>query len=71
MYVNFGFFGFFVFFFVSVFGVIGFCRIWFIILYGQPSKNLTISVDMLKLDKFIALVLVLALTFMAIFMFLF
>ena len=65
MYSNYSYFGFFIFFFINIFGVVGFCRIWFIILYGQPSKELNNSVDMLKLDKVIALFLVTSLTLIA------
>ena len=71
MYSNYSWLGFIIFFFITIFGVIGFCRIWFIILYGQPSHNFINSTDILKLDKFIALFLISSLTLLGLFMCLF
>jgi NADH-quinone oxidoreductase subunit M len=71
LYDNYSYLGIFIFFSVSIFGVLGFCRIWFTVLYGQPTKDLVTSVDMLKLDKLVALLLVVSLTLVANFLFLF
>ena len=58
LYENFNILGIFIFFFISFFGVIGFFRIWFIILYGQPTKQLKQTIDILKIDKIIAFFLI-------------
>jgi hypothetical protein len=52
--------GFFFFFFISFFGVLGFGRIWFTILYGTPVNFF--SRDFLRRDTVIACYLVLVLT---------
>jgi NADH-quinone oxidoreductase subunit M len=54
---NFGFFGFLVFFLISFFGTIGFCRVWFNLLYGQPSNNVLNSMSILKKDYYLGYVL--------------
>lgn len=71
MYVNYSLLGFIIFFFISIFGVLGFCRIWFIVLYGQPNNSFKNSTDILKLDKFIALILIVSLSLIALLVFLF
>ena len=68
--VNCGIIGFIIFFLVSLFGVLGFCRIWFSILYGQPSTLIEKSVDLLKKDLILGGMLVcllFILTFLIIF----
>lgn len=69
--INFGLLGFLFFFLTSVFGVLGFCRIWFIILYGQPSTTLVNQVDILRRDWIIGVCLVFILFCCSIFIFLF
>lgn len=58
LYENLGVLGIFFFFMITLAGVLGFCRIWFTVLYGQPSNNLTVSTDLLKIDKLIALYII-------------
>lgn len=70
-YENYSVFGVVLFIIIGVFGVLGFCRIWFIILYGQPSLNLFTSVDLLKSDKYIAIYIISLLFFLGFFIFLF
>lgn len=55
---NFFIWGFIVFLLISLYGVLGFCRIWLSILYGQPSSNLVNSGDILQKDLYIALYLI-------------
>ncbi len=55
--INFDIFGFVIFFCVNFFGVLGFCRIWFIVLYGYPSTTIK-SFTVLKKDLFIGVLLV-------------
>jgi NADH-quinone oxidoreductase subunit M len=71
LYVNWGLVGCILFAVVAVFGVLGFCRIWFSILYGQPSENLEQSGDMLKKDWVLGVFLISILFFVTQFMFLF
>ena len=59
--VNFNMIGFFVFVLITVYGVIGFSRIWLSILYGQPSIELTKSTDIIKVDLYVAYMLVIIL----------
>lgn len=63
---NFGLLGFFFFFFISFFGVLGFGRIWFTILYGAPSN--LFSRDFLRRDTVVACYLVLVLTLLNLFL---
>lgn len=56
---------------VTVVAVIGFARIWFTILYGQPNRYLISSVDILRIDKFIALFMLVILTLLTVVIFLF
>ena len=51
---NFFIWGFIIFFLVSMYGVLGFCRIWFMVLYGQPNPNIKNSGDILKKDLIVA-----------------
>lgn len=71
LYENFTILGLILFFFISFFGVIGFFRIWFIILYGQPTKNLNNLTDILKSDLIIAIFLVFLLYIISFLIFLF
>lgn len=59
---NFSIWGFVLFLLLSVFSVLGFCRIWFMVLYGQPSTQLVVPTDMLKKDIFLASFLISGLT---------
>lgn len=68
LYQNFNYFGIIIFFLISLFGVLGFCRIWFIILYGQPSNVIIKPVDLLKTDKIICLFIITLLTFISFFL---
>ena len=61
---NFGLFGFLIFFLISFFGTIGFCRIWFNILYGQPSNNVLNSITILKKDYYLGYLLLLMILFL-------
>ena len=56
--LNFSIWGFVVFFLVSMYGVLGFCRIWLSILYGQPAVELTESTDILHKDLVISYYLI-------------
>ena len=58
LFEHYGIIGFFIFFLLTYFAVLGFGRIWFIILYGQPSHNLRPGCDMLKTDKLVSLLLI-------------
>lgn len=71
LYTNWGLIGCVLFALVAIFGVLGFCRIWFSILYGQPSENLEQSGDMLKKDWVLGVFLVSILFVITQFMFLF
>ena len=64
---SFNIFGFFIFFIVSFFGVIGFCRIWLSVLYGQPSVAIQKGVDVLKKDLFVGYYFVASLMFLNLF----
>lgn len=64
-------FGVLIFFIFTVFAVLGFARIWLIILYGQPTKNLINYVDILKTDKLISLLIIFFLNSLVFFIFLF
>lgn len=55
---NFNLFGFIIFFIISFFGVIGFCRIWLCVLYGQPSLNVQRGVDTLRKDLYVGYYLI-------------
>lgn len=55
--INFDMFGFIIFFCVNFFGVLGFCRIWFIVLYGYPSTSIK-SFTILKKDFTVGVFLV-------------
>lgn len=68
---SYGIFGFFIFFVISFFGVIGFCRIWLSVLYGQPSVLVAKGVDVLKKDLYIGYYLIGLLGFLNIFILLF
>lgn len=68
---NFNFWGFILFLLVSVYGVLGFCRIWLSVLYGVPSKNLITSTDILYKDFIVAIYLLLLLTILSSLIFLF
>lgn len=68
LYEHWGIYGILIFFITTVFSVIGFARVWFTVLYGQPLHNSIIGTDMLKTDKFIALVLISFITFLSIFL---
>lgn len=48
-----GIYGFVIFFFINFFAVLGFCRIWFTVLYGQPSIALKKSNDVLRKDLYV------------------
>jgi NADH-quinone oxidoreductase subunit M len=56
---NYGVYGFCLFFFSFVFSVLGFSRIFCIILYGQPNRNYVKSVDFLKRDWVLGLFIIL------------
>lgn len=71
LWLSFGLLGVFFFFITSIFGVLGFCRIWFIVLYGQPSTALTQRVDVLRRDWIVGCTLVLILFLCNFFIFLF
>lgn len=71
LYINFGLLGIFLFAVTSVFGVLGFCRIWFMILYGQPTISLINQVDILRKDWIIGCSLVSILFGCSIFFYLF
>lgn len=62
---NYNFFGLFFFVIITVFSVLGFARIWFTVLYGQPSTNINVGVDMLKTDQIIALFIIFQLFFIS------
>lgn len=62
---NFFIWGFIVFVLVSVYGVLGFCRIWLSILYGQPTENLNNTGDILHKDLAIAIYLISLLAFLS------
>lgn len=67
--INFYFLGCIFFFLVSFFGIIGFARIWFSIIYGQPSiKN---SKIIFKKDIMVAIIFIFILTFLQLFIFMF
>lgn len=68
LYENWGVFGIVLFFIITLFSVIGFARVWFTVLYGQPLHNSIVSTDMLKTDKFIALFLISLLVFLSTFL---
>lgn len=71
LFEHFGYVGFFFFFLLTYFAVIGFARIWFIVLYGQPSKNLLSGVEMLKTDKLISLFIIILLNILMFVIFIF
>lgn len=48
--LNFHSFGFIIFAGAVLTGVLGFCRIWFLLLYGQPQSTVTVTPDILKTD---------------------
>ena len=67
--INFYVFGCIFFFLVSFFGIIGFARIWFSIIYGQPTiKN---SRMIFKKDIMISIIFIFILTFLQLFIFIF
>lgn len=63
---NFGLLGFFFFLFISFFGVLGFARIWFTILYGAPS--IVFSRDFLRRDTVVGVYLVFVLIVLNLFL---
>ena len=70
LFENFSIVGVIVFLFIATFGVLGFCRIWFIVIYGQPTGIANKSTDILKSDLIIAsifIVLLLLLNFFTMF----
>lgn len=71
LYENFNILGLLIFFFISFFGVIGFFRVWFIVLYGQPTKNLVNCIDILKVDKIISFFLIFLLSIIGLLIYLF
>lgn len=61
LFENFSIIGVIVFLLVTTFGVLGFCRVWFIVIYGQPTNMCNKSTDLLKNDLIIASMLILLL----------
>lgn len=68
---SFDFLGFVLFFLISFFGVIGFCRVWFSVLYGQPTQVVGSSVDLLRKDLYVGYFLIFSLAFLNFIVFLF
>lgn len=64
---NFGVYGFILFFIIAFFGVTGFCRVWFSILYGQPTEAVSNSVDTLRKDLYVGHWLIGSLFFLTLF----
>lgn len=71
LYTNWGVVGCLLFAATAIFGVLGFCRIWFIVLYGQPAPYLDQTSDMLKKDWVIGVFFVVILLAITQFIFLF
>jgi formate hydrogenlyase subunit 3/multisubunit Na+/H+ antiporter MnhD subunit len=71
LYTNWGIIGCLLFAVTAIFGVLGFCRIWFIVLYGQPAPYLDQTSDMLKKDWVIGVFFVVLLLVITQFIFLF
>jgi len=67
----FEFLGFFIFFVISFLGVTGFCRIWFSVLYGQPTVVVSGGVDILRKDLYIGYFLIISLSLLNFIAFLF
>lgn len=61
LYINFHLLGVLIFFLFSLYGVLGFCKVWFTVIYGQPAHGLNSS-EMLKRDVLVGGVLVFFLT---------
>ena len=68
---NFFIWGFVLFLLISVYGVLGFCRIWFSVLYGQPSFSLKNQNDILQKDFYIAVYLLSLLAVLSVLIFFF
>ena len=54
---NYYYLGFIFFFFNSLFSVLGFSRVWFILLYGVPFKRTEVKLDLIKKDLYICVFL--------------
>lgn len=64
LFSNYKIFGFFLFLVISVFGVLGFSRVFFSVLYGQP-QNIVFTRDILRIDYLVGLLLFFFLFFLS------
>lgn len=69
--LNYSIFGVFIFFTINIFGILGFTRIWLVVLYGQPSKLLIKSSDILKNDLIFGIFLIFILFLLSFLIFIF
>lgn len=56
--------GFLLFLLINMYGVLGFCRVWLSILYGQPGTQLVVTFDILRKDLYLGVSLLGLLTFL-------